>query len=113
MAKLRLGQLQVLSMVMNTWHRGQANPRFGQSVTRTAWFLWAIVLAGLLLGAAAVVMQLLPHAEEHCDDPARAGTKIECPERVESHPAWEVGDVGHHAMVPVASVEKYVHGAHA
>lgn len=83
MGRRSLSQLQVLSMVLNTWHHGHENPHFGPSINSTAWFLWLVVMAALALGFVAVVVQLVGQGEEHCDDRARTGTKIECAQDLE------------------------------
>jgi hypothetical protein len=92
----KLSQLQVLEMVLNNWHRKEYPAgSFGPSVRGTAWFLWLIVLAALVLAALAVIVQLYPKPEEHCDHRARTGADVECPQDVQAKAGREGQDVVH------------------
>lgn len=109
----KLSQRQVLAMVLNTWHHGRANPKFGPSVHSTAWFLWLVVVAALLLGGVAFGMQLVGQGEEHCDDRTRAGSKVECPQDLEAQAAGRDEQDFHGGMVSSSQPHEYVHGDRA
>lgn len=113
MARRSLSQLQVLAMVLNTWHHGRPTPHFGPSVHGTAWFLWLVVVAALALGGAAVAVQLVGQSEEHCDDGARAGTKVECAQDLEAQPVGRGEQDFHGGMVSTSRPHKYVRGGRA
>jgi hypothetical protein len=107
----KLSQLQVLEMVLNNWHRKEYPAgSFGPSVRGTAWFLWVIVLAALVLGALAVIVQLYPKPEEHCDHRAGTGADVECTQDVQAKAGREGQDVVHGRSLDALRHREYVHG---
>lgn len=96
-----LTQLEVLNMVLNNWHRATPNPRFGPSVLATARFLWLIVVSALVLGLLAVIVQLFPQGEEHCDQAAGTGANVECTQDVQTQGGGKGGGGGHGAKSAV------------
>lgn len=104
-------QLEVLSMVLNTWHRSSPATHFGSSITGTAWFLWVLLLLALVLGLAWVVVALVERSEEDCKHHPGPFGQVECTQRGELQRAGKVDDVRHAATVPVEAQPEYVHEA--
>lgn len=109
----KLSQRKALAMVLNTWHHGIPNPHFGPSINSTAWFLWLVVMAALALGGVSVVVLLVGQGEEHCDDRARTGAKVECAQDLEAQAAGRGEQDFHGGMVSTSRPHKYVHGGRA
>lgn len=109
----KLSQRKVLEMVLNNWHRGTPEQHFDSSITATAWFLWLLIVGGLILSGLAAIVLLFPQVEEHCHDRAASGSKVECTQGVQAKPGRELDDVGHGDMVSAPRWQEYVHQVRA